>query len=165
MTVAFSMYDWFVRMRNKKVIGAAVRSGAIVSSLFPSSVRDRLYKEAEENAAANARIQKWMVPESGARGETLQNNKSAIAYDSKPIADLFPETTILFADIAGFTAWSSAREPHQVFQLLETLYRAFDDIARRRGVFKVETIGGTSFTSLLCPDLHQRWQCLTLLLP
>ena len=39
-----------------------------------------------------------------------------------PLADLFLETTVLFADIAGFTAWSSAREPSQVFILLETIY-------------------------------------------
>lgn len=75
------------------------------------------------------------------------------------VADLFPETTILFADIAGFTAWSSGacwkvlvvlkkltqsvtvREPSQVFILLETLYHAFDVIAKQRGVFKVETVG------------------------
>jgi class 3 adenylate cyclase len=37
---------------------------------------------------------------------------------SPPIADLFPHTTVLFADIVGFTAWSSEREPAQVFQLL-----------------------------------------------
>jgi class 3 adenylate cyclase len=60
---------------------------------------------------------------------------------SKPIADLFPETTVLFADISKFTAWSSVRDPTQVFTLLETIYGAFDDIAARRGVFKVETIG------------------------
>jgi class 3 adenylate cyclase len=47
----------------------------------------------------------------------------------------------MFADLAGFTAWSSVREPVQVFTLLETLYRAFDDIAKRRRVFKVETVG------------------------
>jgi class 3 adenylate cyclase len=46
-----------------------------------------------------------------------------------------------FADIVGFTAWSSVREPSQVFVLLETLYAAFDAIARRRRIFKVETIG------------------------
>ena len=34
--------------------------------------------------------------------------------DSNPIADLFPECTVLFADIVGFTAWSSMREPAQV---------------------------------------------------
>jgi class 3 adenylate cyclase len=46
-----------------------------------------------------------------------------------------------FADIVGFTSWSSVREPSQVFILLETLYAAFDAIARRRRIFKVETIG------------------------
>ena len=47
----------------------------------------------------------------------------------------------MFADIVGFTAWSSVREPSQVFKLLETLYSAFDAIAHRRRVFKVETVG------------------------
>lgn len=32
----------------------------------------------------------------------------------------------LVRQCAGFTAWSSAREPSQVFILLETVYRAFD---------------------------------------
>ena len=32
----------------------------------------------------------------------------------------------MFADIVGFTAWSSAREPKQVFLLLETIYQEFD---------------------------------------
>ena len=59
---------------------------------------------------------------------------------TQPIADLFPNTTVLFADIAGFTAWSSQREPPQVFTLLETLYRSFDVIAGKLKVFKVETI-------------------------
>ena len=48
---------------------------------------------------------------------------------------------MFFADIAGFTAWSSQREPTQVFTLLQTLYHAFDRVANKRDVFKVETIG------------------------
>ena len=61
--------------------------------------------------------------------------------DDLPIAELYPNTTVMFADIAGFTAWSSEREPAQVFQLLETIYHTFDIIAQRLAVFKVETIG------------------------
>jgi len=61
--------------------------------------------------------------------------------DDQPIADLFPDTTIMFADIAGFTAWSSTREPSQVFALLEKIFGAFDRIAMKKKVFKVETIG------------------------
>lgn len=45
-----------------------------------------------------------------------------------------------FADIAGFTQWSSTRDPEHVFQLLETLYKAFDEIAKRRRVFKVSCV-------------------------
>jgi class 3 adenylate cyclase len=51
------------------------------------------------------------------------------------------QTTVMFADLVGFTAWSSVREPAQVFTLLETIYSAFDKIVKRRNVFKVETIG------------------------
>lgn len=46
-----------------------------------------------------------------------------------------------FADLAGFTKWSSARTPTDVFCLLETMYHEFDMIAKRRNIFKVETVG------------------------
>jgi class 3 adenylate cyclase len=45
------------------------------------------------------------------------------------------------ADISGFTAWGSIRDPHQVFTLLESIFQSFDTIAKKYGVFKVETIG------------------------
>lgn len=44
-------------------------------------------------------------------------------------------------DISNFTVWSSVRDPYAVFTLLETIYSTFDEIAIRRNVFKVETIG------------------------
>jgi class 3 adenylate cyclase len=49
--------------------------------------------------------------------------------------------TVMFLDISGFTAWSSERQPSQVFQLLESIYQSFDNIAKKMHVFKVETIG------------------------
>jgi class 3 adenylate cyclase len=48
---------------------------------------------------------------------------------------------VIVADIAGFTAWSSIRDPHQVFTLLESIFQTFDAAAKKFGVFKVETIG------------------------
>lgn len=54
----------------------------------------------------------------------------------------------MFLDIESFTAWSSEREPSQVFILLETIYQSFDQIAAKLKVFKVETIGGKSFAVL-----------------
>ena len=42
-----------------------------------------------------------------------------------------------FYSTQGFTEWSSSRTPSDVFTLLQTVYGAFDLIARRRRVFKV----------------------------
>jgi class 3 adenylate cyclase len=91
------------------------------------------------------------------------------ADDDQPIADLFSECTVAFADIAGFTAWSSTREPAQVFLLLQKIYQNFDAIAKRRRVFKVETIGDSyvAVTGLPEPQNHHAtimakfaWDCL-----
>jgi class 3 adenylate cyclase len=76
-------------------------------------------------------------------------------FESEPIAEMFTDTTIMFADISGFTAWSSEREPSQVFILLETLYRAFDAVAHRLGVFKVETIGDCYVAVVGLPDPNE----------
>ena len=61
------------------------------------------------------------------QGFFANQDNQAFEAGSKPIADLFPDSTVLFADIAGFTAWSSVREPSQVFTLLETVFNAFDE--------------------------------------
>lgn len=75
--------------------------------------------------------------------------------DEKPIADLFPETSIMFADITGFTAWSSMREPSQVFMLLESIFKKYDEIAKRRRVFKVETVGDCYVAACGVPDARK----------
>jgi class 3 adenylate cyclase len=126
----FLVYDRLVERRQSLVLRKAEQSNAIVSSLFPKNVRDRMMQENSNEMAQNNRLKSFL------KGDSKDEDK-----DLQPIADLFPHCTVLFADISGFTAWSSTREPAQVFILLQTLYQAFDVIARRRGVFKVETIG------------------------
>jgi len=106
MAVTFYMYDWFVQRRNIKVVGAAACFNAIVSSMFPSIVRDRLYAENKEKAAladANnkSRLKNFLVSEAP---DSNDEEHDDIMYKTKPITDVFPETTILFADISGFTA-------------------------------------------------------------
>ena len=150
----FIGYDKLVQMRQRKVMKTAIQSTTIVSSLFPSNVRDRLMEEG--TGVMNKIDTPYTVGGGSSSGSSLllhQPTKTRLktylhtrgdAADrenskrNKPIADLFADTTVLFADIAGFTAWSSVREPTQVFTLLETVYGAFDTIASRRGVFKVE---------------------------
>lgn len=143
VALLFFAYDNIVRRRDMKAVNEAARSNVIISSLFPSQVRERLFEEKGDNTLTvpKSKLKSMMNSGNYTEAQTMGETAEDLIYTSKPIADLFPETTILFADIAGFTAWSSVREPSQVFVLLETLYRAFDDIANRRRVFKVETIG------------------------
>ncbi|KAL7565542.1 hypothetical protein ACA910_003819 [Epithemia clementina (nom. ined.)] len=152
--VTFFIYDMYVQKRNKKVATTAARSTAIVESVFPSQVRDRLL--AGDDVAPGMLLQptKTHLKNYLTNATTMhrENSDNDLMLSTKPIADLFTETTIMFADICGFTAWSSVREPSQVFTLLETVYRAFDYIARKRGVFKVETVGDCYVAVCGLPD-------------
>jgi Adenylate and Guanylate cyclase catalytic domain len=139
-TLVFLSYDVMVRRRQAKVMASAKRTNDIVSSLFPENVRARLYERAAATGAPNFAIGAQDSQYFASSRSTAMTKSSSI-FGSDPIADLFPHTTVMFLDIAGFTAWSSEREPSQVFMLLESLYHAFDSVARQLGVFKVETIG------------------------
>jgi hypothetical protein len=146
--LVFFAYDHLVERRQAMVMDTAVRSSAIVRSLFPAKFRDRLFKNKERK---NALARDLHSDETGFFKVTplirltnfLQNSPhtALVNKNDEPMAEMFTHTTVMFGDIAGFTAWSSEREPSQVFKLLETLYAAFDTVAKRLNVFKVETIG------------------------
>jgi adenylate cyclase len=57
------------------------------------------------------------------------------------IADAFPEVTVMFADIVGFTPLAEQLPPGQVVTVLNELFTAFDEMADRRGLEKIKTIG------------------------
>ncbi|HUS23221.1 MAG TPA: adenylate/guanylate cyclase domain-containing protein [Aeromicrobium sp.] len=57
------------------------------------------------------------------------------------IAESVDETTVLFADIVGFTPFSSDLPPAEVVELLDLLFGKFDDLCEERGIEKVKTIG------------------------
>jgi Adenylate and Guanylate cyclase catalytic domain len=138
VTIAlFLLYDRLVERRQRIVIEKAAQSTAIVTSLFPKQVCERLLAEDEQGlhsgkmgSSSKNKLKAFLT--NGAEGQALHQTQ---------FAELFPHCTVLFADIAGFTAWSSTREPELVFVLLQTVFSGFDSIAKRRKVFKVETIG------------------------
>jgi len=133
-SLLFIIYDVLVSRRQQKTLTSAIRTNQIVSSLFPAGVRERILEEQQKDEKGTDK--KHWLAEDGLGVDNMEG-----VYATRPIADFFPDTTVMFADISGFTAWSSTREPFQVFTLLETIYGALDAIAKRRGVFKVETVG------------------------
>jgi hypothetical protein len=118
----FIFYDHIVQVSQNRVVDAAVRSDAIVRSMFPAAVRDKLYEQSKlKQEAAKAASKGFALVTAKRR---LLNFVDDDGFDEsphtdpnmldEPIADLFSQATVLFADISGFTAWSSERDPSQV---------------------------------------------------
>ena len=125
----FIGYDRVVEMRQRKVVRTAKQTSDIVDQLYPSAVRDRLIDSNQKKQEQSASFGNAKMFEG-----KLQNEPTNAG---PPIADKYDDVTCFFGDLAGFTAWSSVREPAEVFELLETIYGAFDRLAKKRRVFKV----------------------------
>jgi hypothetical protein len=124
--LVFFLYDATVERRQKIVMDKALQSTAIVSSLFPETVRDRLFRRCslsedpggddgsltvlDEAPASSDPMSSMIVsvqPTKMRLKSFLYNVDDGGANAVKPIADLFPSCTVLFADISGFTGKSS----------------------------------------------------------
>lgn len=57
------------------------------------------------------------------------------------VIDKFFQVTLLYADIVGFTAWSSNRKPEEVVRMLNEMFTRFDQMCVSHSVYKVHTIG------------------------
>lgn len=89
--VVFVLYDFYVERRQKLVMNKAERSSAIVSSLFPSTVRDRL-----EVPTVKAPPEKNPFKRNNGKLDHLHVESDEVSpLVGPPIANLYPETTIL----------------------------------------------------------------------
>ncbi|MEO7296794.1 MAG: adenylate/guanylate cyclase domain-containing protein [Candidatus Limnocylindria bacterium] len=64
-----------------------------------------------------------------------------LQHGEERIAESYPGTTVLFADLAGFTPWARQTEPRLVVSFLDDLFSRFDALAADLGVEKIKTIG------------------------
>jgi guanylate cyclase len=82
-----------------------------------------------------------------ARSEELLTNAiptsiaARLKHGDERIADSYPDTTVLFADLAGFTPWAQRTDPDAVVTYLDDLFSRFDAVAASCGVEKIKTIG------------------------
>lgn len=89
------------------MLDATKQSDAIVRSLFPDAVADKLYEEARKKEieksknvvleSKNKQLRSFM------KSPTLisESNDGDVFTEAAPIAELFTDTTILFADFVG----------------------------------------------------------------
>jgi adenylate cyclase len=64
-----------------------------------------------------------------------------LRHGESRIAETYPETTVVFADVAGFTPWANKTEPDRVVALLDDLFTRLDGVAAEHGLEKIKTVG------------------------
>ena len=88
--------------------------------------------ELEVERRRSDKLLKNILPEVIAK--RLQNGEETIA-------EIFPEVTVLFCDIVGFTDLSAKLGPQGTVKLLSTLFAELDELAETHQVEKIKTIG------------------------
>jgi hypothetical protein len=91
MALTFFMFNRFIRLRNEKVLITAARYRAIVSSIIPSNIRDRILGEndiGQPKLAATSSLKDFLKG-----GEKKEEEEDDFMFKAKPIADLFPEVS------------------------------------------------------------------------
>jgi class 3 adenylate cyclase len=68
------------------------------------------------------------------------------------IAESYPEVTVLFSDIVGFTAMSEQIGARQVVDMLNEVFGMLDELAIKHGVEKIKTIGDCYMVVAGIPD-------------
>jgi class 3 adenylate cyclase len=76
--------------------------------------------------------------------------------DSKTIADGFKQTSVLFADIVGFTELSEKISPDKLVQLLNNIFSIFDDLADNYNLEKIKTIGDAYMIAAGIPEEEEK---------
>lgn len=64
-----------------------------------------------------------------------------LQHEEERIAESYPATTVLFADLAGFTPWARQTDPARVVNFLDEMFSRFDGLAADAGVEKIKTMG------------------------
>lgn len=98
---------------------------------------NNLYRQVIEEQKISERLLLNVLPQPIA--ERLKG-RLQISSD-EVIADYFPAVTVLFADIVGFTTFSTDITPTQLVKMLNEIFTNFDNIAVKYGLEKIKTIG------------------------
>jgi PAS domain S-box-containing protein len=113
-------------------IDFAVSAANLVAVCFESAERLRAQQEAARERERAEQLLLNILPGSIAR--RLQEGEGLIA-------DHFPEATVLFADIVGFTELSAGIAPQAVVGMLNEIFSSFDQLAQDHNLEKIKTIG------------------------
>jgi class 3 adenylate cyclase len=93
---------------------------------------EKAHRWLEEERARSERVLYAVLPARIA--ERLRQGES-------PIADVHPELTVVFADLAGFTHLAAELAPREMVEILNELFSCFDEVVERYQLEKIKTVG------------------------
>jgi adenylate cyclase len=140
---AFSALQWYVprstgliprsEMFSATVAPAAAASAALLFGTVLYLMREMAQAEAtaEREQARSDAVLSTILPEGIA--QRLKEHDS--------VADRYEEASILFADMAGFTARASDMTADALVRYLDAVYRRFDTLVTKHGLEKIKTTG------------------------
>lgn len=100
----------------------------------------KLYEQVVAEKKVSERLLHNVLPQ--AIAERLKGRPEVMADNfSDIIADTYPDVTVLFADIVGFTKFSEGVSAEVLITVLNDIFVRFDTIADHRGLEKIKTIG------------------------
>ena len=133
--MAIVLYIFSIQEMNKS-IAKAHRMEIEMMATYQKELEETVAQRTHELKVANDKAEHLLLnilPEKIAR--ELADNPE------KTISKRYPNATVLFTDIVGFTKMSSSMSPEETVTMLNMMTTAFDERARREGVEKIKTIG------------------------
>ncbi|MCZ8342427.1 MAG: adenylate/guanylate cyclase domain-containing protein [Leptospira sp.] len=117
-----------------------------VVSIFSKDIQVAQNKLKKEHARSEQLLLN-ILPEPIARRLKIQE---------EVIADNYQSATILFADIIGFTQFSSGISPHELVSVLNIYFTEFDRLSRLHEIEKIKTIGDSYMVASGIPIPSER---------
>ena len=105
----------------------ALMVAAAVAKLFTSALNTL----AEEQAKSERLLLNILPPQIAQQ----------LKQEERTIADSFPDVTVMFADIVGFTELAAKTPPIELVEILNVIFSEFDQLTEQHGLEKIKTIG------------------------
>lgn len=133
---AFEHYQRYVTLNDEVHTEEAKKQANLMEQRRQTAEREKEIEIAKATAAAKLSATTNLLH------KVLPESISTRMIDGEEnIADFFPNVSILFADIAGFTPISADMPAFVVIRFLNHIFREFDRIIKKHGCEKIKTIG------------------------
>ncbi|WP_273463186.1 adenylate/guanylate cyclase domain-containing protein [Sandarakinorhabdus limnophila] len=127
-------------------LGARARDSGSDEVALLANAFDEMVERLEQSLN-EARQKSRELDEQRAHSEKLLHNILPVLIADRlkegeaNIAETFPEVTVMFADIVGFTKLSASMHPQKLVDILNNIFGRFDEMLAEFGLEKIKTIG------------------------